>query len=192
QKITRIKADAFHTTIENRKERIELSKPILQIIETYLKRATFSTANEPGTIAELIPFSKLGDLFGLREDWARQTASSLFNNKILVRYFLSHLLGFDPEILLEGDELSLHGNAQQYLYARRETLQPSGDMEKDSETRLYRLYIPEVSKQTIQQIGFRIIKRLHYAPPPLIQVAHYNFKQSCWKTLHLPEIHKIF
>ncbi len=191
KKLTRIKTDAFQTTIENRKERIELSKAHLQIIELYLKQAVFSTGKEQGTIDGLLPFSNLGEHLGLREDWARHTAANLFNQGILVRYSLSLLVGFWPEIILEGNELSLHEKAQQYLYARREKLQLFDD-ETGSKTRLYRLYVPEISKQIMQQSGFRIIKRLYYAPPPLIQSTSYNFEEFSWNAPHLPEINENF
>jgi hypothetical protein len=187
KKTTRLLKDAFQTTIDYPKDRIEITKELLRIIEVYKTPAAFSKVRIKGTTDTLLPFADLGTQLGLRENWARQIASNLFKQGILVRYQISYPLSFTPEMLLDGEELALHVEAQRYLYARRETLQPFKEERNGLDSKIYRLYIPEISPN-MQQMGFRMIKQLYHEQPPLILVNRYNFSKFCWKSPNLPEL----
>jgi hypothetical protein len=189
QDVNQLKSKGFITIMENSSNILELSRPILQIIETYLKPVAFYEGRETEVVDCLLPFYKLGSHLKLQAEKAHQLAVKLFQQRILVPYVYSDLFFFTPEIILEGNEFLLHDEARRYLYARAEGLQSLLAEEKED---LFRLYVSTVSTKLLKQYKCRIVKRLYWEPPaPIIQADMYDFDHSCWKYHELPQIYDL-
>ncbi len=189
---TRLKSKGSRTSIIITSNKLEVNKRLLRITETYLKPAAFLGNRKAETADCLLPFHRLGSYLKMREKWAHKTAAELFQKRILVPFLYSELLRFDPEFILEGEELTLQDKAKSYLYTRGEMLQPF-NVEKQAwnqHQKVFRLYVPKVSVSDFEEFEVRSLKRLYWASPrPLIQVNMYDFKKSSWKCPKLPDLH---
>ncbi|MFX0209988.1 MAG: hypothetical protein ACFFDT_28665, partial [Candidatus Hodarchaeota archaeon] len=113
----------IQTIFEYNIDVILLNKLILQIIDIYQKLVFFTESQKIDEINCLLPIHKIGSQLKTNVVVARQEATKLFQQRILIPYFYSNLLHFTPEVVLEGNEKILHDEAQAFLYARTEALQ---------------------------------------------------------------------
>ncbi|MFX1513866.1 MAG: hypothetical protein ACFFCQ_14880, partial [Promethearchaeota archaeon] len=178
KKTTEMEEASFQITLENSIDQIKLTRDILQIVETYLITTFFSKAQIPQKLNHLIPYSKLSDKLGLREEWSRHMAAKLFSKRVLVRYFyISHF--FRPSFLLKGPELVLHTEAKKYLYARLESYIPfNNEIMTWERQKVYQLYSLSLSPELLQKYPTMKINRVFESQPPVISARMYDFDKS--------------
>ncbi len=192
--VSPLKTNTQKISIKYNANKTEVNQRVLQIVDTYLRPASFIGTGKIEPADFMLPLHRLGEYLKMGRSQAYQIVTTLFTQQILVPFFLSDLLLYTPDKILEIPEVLATDEARGYLYARSHMYYPLNEEKRDwdESRKITRLYVPEIVPRSLEKYDFRTVKRLFYASPrPALQINSYNVYSADWNPPKLPRLNDL-